>query len=169
MCVLSFILLLFLHLTIYEQLKKIIFCEFLLFWMTTSFEVRSSHAEVFLGKGVLKICSKSIGEHPCQSVILIKFLCKAPQKNYFIPKFWKYYIVTFIAPFTEDVNLSQTETFVSWLHLSEFLHEIQTNVFKAHNLLWFNYMNRAQLYFSTATEWSAPKNYGPRKKLNAIS
>ena len=29
--------------------------------------------EVFLGKGVLKICSKFTGEHPCQSTILTKF------------------------------------------------------------------------------------------------
>ena len=26
---------------------------------------KSSHPEVFLGKGVLKICSKFTGEHPC--------------------------------------------------------------------------------------------------------
>ena len=32
---------------------------------------KSSHLEVFLGKGVLKICSKFTGEHPCQSVSLI--------------------------------------------------------------------------------------------------
>ena len=32
---------------------------------------RSSLPEVFLGKGVLKICSKFIGEHPCQSAISI--------------------------------------------------------------------------------------------------
>ena len=31
--------------------------------------------EVFLGKDVLKICSKITGEHPCQKVILIKLLC----------------------------------------------------------------------------------------------
>ena len=30
---------------------------------------RSSRPEVFLIKGVLKICSKFIGEHPCRSVI----------------------------------------------------------------------------------------------------
>ena len=30
---------------------------------------RSSPAEVFLRKGVLKICSKCTGEHPCRSVI----------------------------------------------------------------------------------------------------
>ena len=33
---------------------------------------RNSPPEVFLRKGVLKISSKFTGEHPCQSVILIK-------------------------------------------------------------------------------------------------
>ena len=33
---------------------------------------RSNPPEKFLEKGVLKTCSKSTGEHPCQSVILIK-------------------------------------------------------------------------------------------------
>ena len=33
---------------------------------------RSSHPEVFLGKGVLKICRKSTWEHLCRSVISIK-------------------------------------------------------------------------------------------------
>ena len=36
---------------------------------------RDSPAEVFLGKSVLKICSKFTGKHPCQSVIWIKSLC----------------------------------------------------------------------------------------------
>ena len=36
---------------------------------------RSSHPEVFIGKGVLKISSKITGEHPCRSVISIKLLC----------------------------------------------------------------------------------------------
>ena len=35
-------------------------------------ESRSSHLEVFLGKGVLKICSKFTGEHPYRSAISIK-------------------------------------------------------------------------------------------------
>ena len=39
---------------------------------------RSSRPEVFLGKGVLKICSKFTGEHPCQSAISIKL-----QSNFF--------------------------------------------------------------------------------------
>ena len=30
--------------------------------------------EVFLGKGILKICNKFTGEHPCQSVTSIKLL-----------------------------------------------------------------------------------------------
>ena len=33
---------------------------------------RSSHPEVFLGKGVLEICSKFTGEHPYRSVISVK-------------------------------------------------------------------------------------------------
>ena len=33
---------------------------------------RSSHPEVLLRKGVLKICTKFTGEHPCRSVISIK-------------------------------------------------------------------------------------------------
>ena len=32
------------------------------------------HPEVFLWKGVLKICSKFTGEHPCRSAISIKLL-----------------------------------------------------------------------------------------------
>ena len=35
---------------------------------------RSSHSEVFLGNGVLKICSKFTGEHSYRSVISIKLL-----------------------------------------------------------------------------------------------
>ena len=37
----------------------------------------SSLSEVFLGKGVLKICSKFAGEHLCWSVISIKLLCNS--------------------------------------------------------------------------------------------
>ena len=36
---------------------------------------RSSPPEVFLGKGVLKICRKFTGEHPCRSVTSIKLFC----------------------------------------------------------------------------------------------
>ena len=40
---------------------------------------RSSRAEVFLRKGVLKICCKFRGEHPCWSAISIKL-----QSNFFL-------------------------------------------------------------------------------------
>ena len=40
----------------------------------TEFSPRTSHPEVFLEKGVLKICSKYTGEYPCRSVILINLL-----------------------------------------------------------------------------------------------
>ena len=36
---------------------------------------RSRHPDLFLRKGVLKICSKFTWEHHCQSAISIKFLC----------------------------------------------------------------------------------------------
>ena len=43
------------------EITEIFFCK--------DFDNRSSHPEVFLGKGVLKICSKFIGEYPCRSEI----------------------------------------------------------------------------------------------------
>ena len=36
---------------------------------------RSSRPQVLIGKGVLKISSKFIGEHSCRSVISVKLLC----------------------------------------------------------------------------------------------
>ena len=39
------------------------------------FGFRSSRPEVYLGKTVLRICSKFAGEHPCWSAISIKLLC----------------------------------------------------------------------------------------------
>ena len=42
---------------------------------TISRRIRSSHLEVFLGKGFLKICSKFTGEHACRSAMSIKLLC----------------------------------------------------------------------------------------------
>ena len=39
--------------------------------------LRSSHPEVFLGKAILKICSKFTGKHPCRRVISIKLLCNS--------------------------------------------------------------------------------------------
>ena len=36
---------------------------------------RSSRPEMFCEKGVLKICSKFTGEHPCRCAISIKLLC----------------------------------------------------------------------------------------------
>ena len=42
----------------------------------SALHTQKQHPEVFLGKGVLKICSKFTGEHPCRGVILITLLCK---------------------------------------------------------------------------------------------
>ena len=43
---------------------------------------RSSHPEVFLGKGVLKTCSKFTGEHPCRSAISIKLFCNFIESHF---------------------------------------------------------------------------------------
>ena len=46
---------------------------------------RSSQPEVFLRKGVLKICSKFTGEHPCRNVFSFKEqLHVAASENYFV-------------------------------------------------------------------------------------
>ena len=44
---------------------------------------RSSHPKVFLRNGVLKICSKFTGEHPCRSEISVKLViaCCNPSNN----------------------------------------------------------------------------------------
>ena len=44
-------------------------------WVWNFLFFRSSHLEVFLRKGVLKICSKFTWEHPCRSTISTKLLC----------------------------------------------------------------------------------------------
>ena len=48
----------------------------LIIWSDFAFHYRSSPPELFLRKGVPKICSKFTGEHLCRSVISIKLLCK---------------------------------------------------------------------------------------------
>ena len=42
-------------------------------WDVWDVRCRSSHPEVFLGKGILKIYIKFTGDHPCRSAISIKF------------------------------------------------------------------------------------------------
>ena len=50
-----------------------LFCSRILKFFTTLMgretKVRSSHPEAFLEKGVLKLCSKFTGEHPCRSML----------------------------------------------------------------------------------------------------
>ena len=63
---------------------------------TKGFIFRSSHLEVFLGKGVLKIYSKFTGEHPCRSAISIKLLCNLSASAWvFFCKFAAYFENTF--------------------------------------------------------------------------
>ena len=59
-----------------EQFEEILlFLSWFLLIKIKSWRNRSSHPEMFLGKGVPKICSKLTGELPCRSAISIKLLC----------------------------------------------------------------------------------------------
>ena len=65
---------------------------------------RSSHPEVFLVKGVLKICSKFAGEHPCESAISIKL-----QSNFIKITLWHWcssvnFLLIFKTPFTKNTS-----------------------------------------------------------------
>ena len=51
-----------------DSSEFVLVCSFIVSWY------RSSRQKVFSVKGVLKICSKFTGEHPCRSVISIKLL-----------------------------------------------------------------------------------------------
>ena len=54
------------HVHIFQNVKVV------LMWNLPTSYFRSSHPDVFLGKGVLKLCSKFTGEHPCRSAISVK-------------------------------------------------------------------------------------------------
>ena len=51
-------------------------------WFEQFQKSRKSPPEVFLGKSILKISCIFTGEHPCQSVILIKFIATS-MEGYF--------------------------------------------------------------------------------------
>ena len=53
----------------FKRCKPNIYCEALLNQQKQTIRCRSSHPEVFLRKGILKICIKFIGENPCRSVV----------------------------------------------------------------------------------------------------
>ena len=64
---------------------------------------------VFLGKGVLKICSKFTGEHPCKSVISIKLLCYIFSDHLFIRTLMEgclYEYIIFILNILNNFNLT---------------------------------------------------------------
>ena len=63
----------------FEQKIKIIMIDISCKYLLTKY--KSSHPEVFLGKGALKICSKFTGEHPCRCAISIKLLWTAASEN----------------------------------------------------------------------------------------
>ena len=59
----------------YKNFNEASFLEDLKKWNLSISTGRSSPPEVFLCKGILKICNKFTGEHSCRKLISIKFLC----------------------------------------------------------------------------------------------
>ena len=53
---------------------------------------RSSHPEVFLGKGVLKICCKFTGEHPFRNAILEHTWVAASERVIRLLPFSRYFL-----------------------------------------------------------------------------
>ena len=71
---------------------------------------RGSHLDVFLGKGVLKICSKFTGEHPCRSVIL-QFYLNHTSAWLFFCKFAAYFQNTFRTPGLVNICVTFSASF----------------------------------------------------------
>ena len=85
---------------------------------------RSSHSEVFLGKGVLLICSKFTGEPPCRSAISIKL-----QSNFIEITYWHgcspvNLLHIFRTPFSYYWNHT-----LAWVFSCEFAAYFQNNFF----------------------------------------
>ena len=61
--------------TFYQKIRCNMSLIIVLWYYRSDCFIRSSRPEMFLGKGILKICSKFTGEHLCGSAFSIKFLC----------------------------------------------------------------------------------------------
>ena len=110
---------------------------------------RSSRPELFLRKGVQKIFSKYIGEHPCQSVISIKLLC-----NFIEIALWHgcslvNLLHIFRTPFPKDTSGRLLLLIIHWwlLHCVKF---VQTRSYfsSVFSCLWTKYgdLHRKSLY-----------------------
>ena len=86
----------------------------LLFGQYEGGEKRSSHPEVFLEKGALKICSKFTGEHPCGSAISIKL-----QSNFIEIALWHGCFPVNLLHFFRKSFLKNTS---GWLLLRKEIH-----------------------------------------------
>ena len=91
---------------------------------------RSCHPELFLVKGVLKICSKFTGESPCRSMISIKLLCNFIEITLWYGCSPVNLLHIFRTPFTKNSS--------AWLLLNfgRFVKELNT-FFKG--LIWFSH------------------------------
>ena len=98
-------------------------------------KVQFCRSEVFLVKGVLKICSKFTGEYPCRSVISMKLLCSFTEITLRHGCCPVNLLHIFRTPFTKKIS--------GWLLLISFSLEIRSSfagLFLAENILLVDYI-----------------------------
>ena len=87
---------------------------------------RSSRPEMFLGKGVLKICNKFTGEHPCRSVISIKLLCNFIEITLRQRRSPVNLLHIFKAPFLKNTFGRLLQSMSTYVYCLFYLHSIQS-------------------------------------------
>ena len=122
---------------------------FLNFWKITDLN-RSSHPDVFLGKSILKICSKFTGEHSCRSEISIKL-----QRN-FIEITLRHgcsfltLLHIFRTSFLENTSGKLLLPKIGWLKATKFIEIAEWELFQVNNLRFFEASEKLILYVGLA-------------------
>ena len=109
---------------------------------------RNNHSEMFCWKGVLKICSKFRGEHPCRSATSIKL-----QQLYwsrtsawvFSCKFVAYFQNTFS---TEHLWMAASEILFKKLNFKRSNISVETNMYRDSGFMRFRWFSFFQKWYN---------------------
>ena len=121
---------------------------------------RSSHPEVFIGRGVLKICSKFTGEHPCLSVISIKLLCNFNETTHRHMCSPANFLHNFRTPFPKN-NCGRLLLNITFLEWSQFVSNFST-ISKSINYSFSDFPGRS-FFLKIFQYFAAPAQPGLRK------
>ena len=122
---------------------------------------------MFLRKGILKRCSKSTGEHPCRSAILVKLLCTFPVILLHIlrkpfPKNTSGWLLLILLSGSFNVEFKENTLFVQkvtgsnlWWISNKSIIEVWsiTKAATFNSFLHLNYKNTQLLFFVTVLFW----------------